>query len=160
MYAVKPADPADDTKTVRDALRFALKHAESPKEWVFPKYKAGVAGFDSWIAALEAGKADGLGMAYNSEVWSECRELGVGFLKEAKDRMPGSMSPVLDEAIEHYESVSRNLKDVAALYPFIGRKPEHIADESRRKAAAEHLKEAREAERRGLSTLAKVLENI
>ncbi len=160
MHSVKPAEPADDTKIVQDALEFVLKHAESPEEWVFPKYRAGVAGSDSWIAAQETGKADGLGMAYNSEVWSECRKLGVGFLKEAKDRMPGSLSSLLAEAIGHYESVSSSLKEVAALFPFMGRRPEHIADKERRNAAVEHLKKAREAERHGLNTLARVLENI
>ena len=47
------------------------------QEGISPKYKAGLAGFDNWIHALDTGKADGFGMAYNAAVWSECHNFAV-----------------------------------------------------------------------------------
>jgi len=84
MYTVRPGRSVEDAKTIREAVQFVLEHAESPAQWVFPKYKAGLAGFDTWIQALEEGKAHSWGMAYNSAVWHECRLLAARFLEEAK----------------------------------------------------------------------------
>jgi hypothetical protein len=155
VYSILKGEAADDRTTVKEALAFALASAESPGKWVFPKYRAGIAGFDKWVKALEDGTAHSLGAAYNAVAWHECRESAVGFLKEAKERLGEAGGP-FDEAIAHYEVVAENLKKVAELFPLIGRQPEHIQDEGRRAEAAEALRTAREAEERGLESLAKV----
>jgi hypothetical protein len=155
VYSILKGEAADDRTTVKEALAFALAFAESPNKWVFPKYKAGLAGFDKWVKALEDGTAHGLGAAYNAAAWHECREYAVGFLEEAKERLGEAAGP-FDEAIAHYELVAENLKKVAGLFPLIGRRPEHIQDEGRRADAAEALRAAREAEEGGLKALAKV----
>ena len=72
MYVVKPGTAADDVKTVKDAFEFALEHAKSSDKWVYPKYKSGLAGYDLWVTALQQGKADGFGTAFNAAVWAEC----------------------------------------------------------------------------------------
>jgi len=160
LYSVAPGKSAGETDVVKDALTFVLEHAQSPETWVFPKYRAGLAGFDSWIDALKTEKADGFGMAYNSQVWRECRQFAVGFLKEAKDRMPGKFSPMLDESIGHYQVVSQNLGKVADLFPFQEHRPEYVKDEKRRALGLEHLKQAREAEQAGLKMLQKIVDEI
>lgn len=157
MYSVSQIDGVDDVKVIKDAFEHVLEHSKSPEKWIFPKYKAGVAGFDNWIAALETNMADGLGMAYNAEVWNECRRFAVQFLREAKRRTGDRLSDLFDEAMDHYSVVSENLKKVAHLFPFFDMKPEHIKDETRRVPALEHLKEAREAEELGLKSLKKIL---
>jgi hypothetical protein len=68
---------------VKEALAFALEHATSPAKWIFPKYKAGLDGYDTWTRALESGNADGQGTAYNAAVWTECQGYAVLFLREA-----------------------------------------------------------------------------
>ena len=160
LYSVAPGRAACETDIVKDALGFVLEHAQNPDNWVFPKYRAGLAGFDSWIGALETHKADGFGMAYNSQVWSECRQLAVGFLLEARDRMPGRFSPMLDESIGQYQIVAQNLGKVADLFPFEDHRPEHIKDEKRRAVGVEHLKRAKEAEEAGLQILQKIVDEI
>ncbi len=159
MYSLVKGEAADDRTTVKEALAFALEFAESPAKWVFPKYKAGLGGFDNWIRALEAGNADGFGTAYNAAVWHECRHFAVEFLKEAKERLGGPAAP-FDEAIANYEVVAENLKKVAELFPFHGLKSEHIQDESRGAEAAEALRAAREAEEAGLAALVKIRDGL
>jgi len=129
--------------------------AESPSKWVFPKYRAGVAGFDKWIKALEGGTAHGLGAAYNAAVWHECREFAVEFLREAKERLGEPAGP-FDEAIGQYEVVAAELKKVAELFPFVEREEGHVKDKGRCAAAAAALLAAREAEEKGLAALEQI----
>jgi hypothetical protein len=160
MYSVAPGKPAPDAKTVKDALAFALEHAENPKKWIFPKYGAGLAGYDNWITAVETGKADGFGMAYNAAVWSECRGFAVGFLKEAKNRLGDRSSALFDAAVQHYEVVAKSLRTVADTFPFQGLEPEHIQDPGRLEVALENLRAAREAEASGLAVLEKIVDEL
>lgn len=160
MYAVKPRQAADDATTLKEALGFALEHSKSPAKWIFPKYKAGLAGFDNWIQALESGEADGFGMAYNAAVWSECRGFAVLFLQEARDRVNGQLGSLFDEAICHYEVVSENLRRVADTFPFHGLEPEHIDDKARCRTALGALRTARSAEESGLRALEEILSEL
>ena len=158
MYTVKPGKSTDDVKTVKEAFQFALEHSENPEKWIYPKYKSGLAGYDNWIKALESGKANGFGMAYNSAVWSECRTFAIEFLKEAKERVGGKSGALFDEAIEHYEVVAQNLKKVSETFPFPPK--EEINDTTCCKTGIEHLKKAREAEKLGLESLRKIVQAL
>lgn len=165
MYAVKPGSKAEDAKTVKDAFEFAVKHAFTREWMVDDKYHPGPQGFDTWIKALERDdtttEGHGHGIAYNAEVWTECRFLAVEFLKEAKERLNDSkLDPLFDEAISHYDVVARKLKRVEDLFPFHTRKPEHIKDAERRQKAIEALKAAREAEEKGLEALQKIVDQL
>lgn len=159
MYSVKPSETTNPTKTVKDAFEFALEHSKSPSKWILPKYKAGLDGYDLWISALESGTADGFGMAYNSPVWTECREHAVKFLEEAKGRVDEEYGPLFDVAVGRYEEVAKNLKSVTELFPF---PPE--GDESKDKdrcvAAADYLRVARKAEESGLGVLERILSTL
>ena len=157
MYSVKSGKPADDIFTIKQAFEFVLEHAKSPEKWIFPNYRAGLDGFDIWIKTLEQGDANEHGMAYNTEVWHECRYFAVEFLKQAKERLDKKFGPMLDEAITHYDLVARNLKRVEELYPFHTRKPGYTKDKVRIKKAVEALKAARNAEESGLKSLAKIV---
>jgi hypothetical protein len=163
MYSVARGEPADDVKTVKEALGFALEHAEGPEQWVFPKYGAGLAGYDNWINGLETGNVDGFGMAYNAAVWNECRGFAPLFLQEAQDRLGRSSAPFaekLAEATEHYAAVARNLQVVADAFPFHGLDPSHIQDPSRRESALTALKAARKAEASGLMALRGIVDAL
>jgi hypothetical protein len=159
MYTVKPCKPSDDIHTVKDAIKSVLEHAKNPGKWIYPKYRAGLAGYDLWIKALETGTANDFGMPYNAEVWNECRKYAVEFLKEAKTRI-GKIASLFDEAIDHYEVVSENMKKVVSVFPFLERNPNHIKDEGRVRTALESLRQARSAEEAGLITLGKILKEL
>ncbi len=159
MYSVRQGSPVEDAKTVKEALEFALKISKSPDEWIFPKYKAGLKGYDMWIDALKEGRADSRGMAYNSVVWSECRAYAVEFLKEAKGRVDPELGPLFDEAIGHYQNVSRNIETVSNMFPF---PPEggEVEDSELCLSATQYLKAARDAEESGLATLEKIASEL
>lgn len=155
MYHLKPVDKSDDATAIKEGLAYALEHSRNPDKWIFPKYKSGLAGYDLWMKALDAGEADGWGMAYNSAVWCECRAHAVAFLKEAKERVDPELGPLFDEAIEHYEVVAKNLEEVTKVFPFPP-EGEEVKDVELCRTAIGYLEKAKEAEASGL----KALENI
>jgi hypothetical protein len=99
-------------------------------------------------------------MAYNAQVWSECRAFAVAFLQEAKDRLGNRTQASFDEAIVHYQEVDAKLKRVAELFPFHGLEPEHIQDQQLRQEALERLRAARDAEASGLDGLQKIVDAL
>ncbi|MFH1741861.1 MAG: hypothetical protein ABIH23_22890 [bacterium] len=160
MCVVKPGEPATDNQTVKEALEFVLEHATSPKQWIFPKYKAGLAGYDLWIHALEAGKAHGMGMAYNAAVWSECRRFGCSFLCEAIKRLSKDLRPLFGQAMQHYDAVTDILEYIADAFPFEGRDLNRDQDADLRRTAAEYLTDARNAEAAGLEVLERIVTEL
>jgi hypothetical protein len=162
LYSVWPGDTANDTKTVKDALTFALAHASSPKELIHEDYKAGLEGYDNWINALKQGTASDMGMRYNSGVWLECRQYAVGFLEEAKKRLSGKADTLFDEAIQHYKSVSVNLDKVSQIYPWSHEAPadDILPTDGKSASAVVALQQAKNAESDGLKTLEKIIEVI
>jgi len=155
MFWVKPGQAADDIKTVKEAFELVLEHSRNPSKWIFPKYKSGLAGYDNWIHALENGDANGFGMAYNAAVWSECRTHAVQFLKEVKPRINGQLSSLFDEALSHYETVARKLKNVSETFPFPP-KGDEVEDSDRCNKGLKDLRAAQQAEKLGLETLEKI----
>jgi DNA-binding transcriptional ArsR family regulator len=160
INSVKRVKPADDITTIKQAFQNVLKHAQNPKDWIqYPQYKSGLEGYDSWIDAVESGKAIAFGLAYNAAVWAECRIMAVEFLKEAQDRLDVKFNPILEKAIAYYDAVSRNLVKVNKLFPFspdLKMDPIKVNDQSRE--AVEALEAAREAESKGLQVLEKIVE--
>jgi hypothetical protein len=155
LHTVSPVPVAEDTKTVKNALEFAIKFSKTPNEWVWANYKSGLTGYDSWIQSVADGKVIPLGMSFNAVAWYECRGLGVQFLREATKRLDGAAVKSLEEAAEHYEAVSRQLQMITKLFPHPGAL--QIEDKQLRKKAVTLLKNARDAEEYGLAALEKVV---
>jgi hypothetical protein len=156
LGAVKLREPADEAKTVRDALRFAIEHARSSN---LPEdlYWAGLEGYDRWIQALESRQASEWGVPYNTVCYLECREHAVGFLREAQERLGGDLAPLLEEAIGPYQAVVDHLKAVAEAFLTRDPKPEHLRDQERILRATEALKQAQQSETQGVAALEKVV---
>lgn len=152
MGAVAVTPPAEDVRTVREALAFAVEHArtESQPDDV---YRAGLAGYDQWMRALQSGKADTWGAAYNAACYLECREAAVGFLQQSKERLGDGHAALFDDAIRYYQAVVASLEEVAAASPTEGNSPEHLKDQSRVHNATEALKAAKAAEAQGIEVL-------
>ena len=161
MRTVEAGRQADDAKTVRDALSFALEFGAGSDRWVLPKYRGGLAGYDTWIRAMQEGTAGRFGVGYNAAVWAKCRRVAPEFLREAKERLTGEAAGFFDEAIARYDDVSRALDRVAEAYPFgTEYAMDPIGDDERSAAAAESLRRARAAEEAGLTALRKIVESI
>lgn len=144
---------SDDFTTVLEALEFAVEFAGSPAKWIMPGYKSGLAGYDNWLYAVEHApeEADPAGLAYNGEVWAECRRYAGLFLDEAAKRIGGGAGALLREAAGPYKEAASSLARYRSLLPFFGRTPA-MPEEIRRELTVE-LKEARSAEEAGLSAL-------
>lgn len=156
VYGLKPGQPPDYGKTVKESLEFALKHARDPGEWVHNGYHTGLEGYDVWIDTVEKSEATGIGMAYNAAVWTECRALGLKYLDEAKARLDYSVTPLLEQAIQSYFPVVDSLSRVVELFPMMP--PNDGIEESERyKQALEQLKKAREAEEIALDSLERIV---
>jgi hypothetical protein len=160
MYTIMKGDPESDATVVKRAFECVWEHARNPEKWILPKYKSGLQGYDLWLNTLKEGKADGFGLAYNTAVWYECRNYGVYFLEEAKERIGGNVKPLFDEAKEQYEIVTHNLNNISKLFPFNEYNPEHIKDPERRESSIGYLTKAREAERTGLELLEKIMRKL
>jgi hypothetical protein len=154
MYSVQRGEPQPDADVVKSAIDNVMKHAANSEGWILEHYQSGLAGFDTWIAALEAGTVDtDPGIFYNAAVWSECRSLAVAFLEEAKTRLGNGITAQIDAALEPYREVAANLNTVAETFPFFGQSPEHVKDPERVKTGLDALRAARSAEESGLAAL-------
>lgn len=146
---------SNDFTIVLEALEFAVEFAGNPSKWVMPGYKSGLPGYDNWLHAVAhiPENADPEGLAYNGEVWAECRRYAGAFLDEAADRIGGAAGLLLREAAGPYKEVAGELVQYRNLLPFFGRKP-GMPTELRRELT-EVLVNAREAEEAGLAALKK-----
>ena len=136
-------------------MEFALAHAAGGNRWTFPNYQSGLAGYDTWIDTIARDGATIFGMSYNAAVWAECRDMGLKFFEEAKQRLDGDLKPLLDEAIDSYSPVVESLNTLVDLFPLINDMA--IIDSERRDKSLEPLKRAREAEEKGLKSLEKIV---
>lgn len=159
VFVTEAKKPADEIVVVKEAFEFVKKFSQDPGEWVFPLYKSGIAGYELWIDALKNGKADVFGVSYNAAVWSECRKYAVGFLREAKERLDNKYSPLFDEAVKHYEPISKLLEDNCKLFPFPP-KGDELENQEKVNKSIEYLEQAKEHEAKGLEVLQKIAEAL
>jgi hypothetical protein len=118
LYWVEPAEKAADEVVVKEALEFALEHAGASSKWVYPGYSSGLAAYDIWIKGAAAGTASPMGMAYNAQVWAECRNEAVEFLEEARNRLSPGVAPLIDTALGYYRDVAAYMRQLSMMYPF------------------------------------------
>lgn len=161
---LRPVEPANDAKTVKDALQFVLDFSKNTNRWIRPGYTAGPAGYDVWIKALENKTADAFGAAFIPPVWAECRSFAVEFLEEAKGRLSPDLGALFEEAKAQYQISAKNLKQVSELFPCFTvseqQRAVNVTDDQKIAQAVELLKQAREAEKAGLVVLEKILKKL
>jgi hypothetical protein len=170
VHCVHPAQPAPDHKTVQDALVTVLARIERPDGWaVGPfadgrRYCTGLPAYEMWAEALESGRANFDGEAYLNVVWREAREMAVEFLREAKARLPGvsdaaACRAAFDDAIAHYAVVRDKLRALSELHPERPGKWDYTTTFAS-PAGAQLVREAAEAERRGVESLKQIAANL
>jgi len=158
VYSIERGEAAPDAKVVADALDFAYHHAQPCSDWRYPRYAGGPTTFEAWAAGLERGEAHRFGQGYNGEVWRECREMAVEFLKEARRRLPGKADAAFDEAMEHYTASRDALRQVVKLLPF---QPDtHDGQKVKSPEGAALLRQAAAAERLGIEILRRIVGEI
>ena len=152
------ATPAD--KVVRDGLAFALHHAENPPDLIHAGAKAGPAAWAYWAEALESGEAKRDHHTYNLQLWLECREAGVAFLQEAKDRLPGRCNEAFDAATAQVALVCDKLKELLVLHPEREKRDWGPESTFTSAEAAALVRQAGEADASGLDCLRAILAEL
>lgn len=143
LFWLEPCERSGDRDTVREALSFAMRFAESPSRWVYEGYKAGIAAYDHWIHALKKDRPSGFDLSYNGECWSECRKYAPMFLREAAERIGGRTAGLLGHAAEIYDEVYASVRAAAELLPFDSWKPHHVQEKERIDRMIGHIEEAK-----------------
>jgi len=161
VLCVQPCEPATDELVVKDALTMVLERVERPDGWaISPMYRTGLAGYDLWAEALETGRANRDGQAYMSQVWLECREMAVEFLKEAKERLPGRCNSAFDEAASHYAVVRDELRALLEMHPDRGPDKWDWQTTFASPEGATLVREAGAAERKGVDSLRRIVDML
>lgn len=156
VHRVKPGRAIDDGVAVRASLDFAVQFARSRTWMMHDNYHSGPEGFGVWAKALETGRANGFGVAYNAVIWAECRKQAVGFFKEVIARGIFS-SDELAEAQLAYQKSADALQAVSEQFPFFGYREEHIKDSRRIKKAIDLLGQVQQAEEQAIGALERLL---
>jgi hypothetical protein len=156
VFAVERCEPAGDANVVHAGLTAAIRQAEGA--WRDQGSITGPEAFDHWARKLESGEAERDGCSYNAAFYLECRELAVGFLKEAKRRLPGRCDGAFDEAIVQYTAVRDQLAALAKFCPT--RDNADWKSKLRSKEGADVMRAAGAAERRGLAELKKIARTL
>jgi hypothetical protein len=114
-------------------------------------YGHGLAGYDTWIAALEAGIANPFGYAYNTQCYAEGRRFAHEFLSRVARRNPDFSEPA-DRAADAYGEAADAMGEMSMLFPF----PDggRISEQSVRDKAIACLRAAEAAETRAAEALA------
>lgn len=157
VYSCEKCNSADTRKTLRDALRAALNHADNTENWIMDKYHSCPEGFDTWIMAIEQENELPWGVAYNTEVWSECRKSAVHFLEEVIRDFDWDIRKPLHEVTRLYSSVYQNFDRILAVYPFKGPGIDPEVSSSGRKMVIEALQKSKEAETEVLQLFRNIL---
>ncbi len=157
VVSIFSGNPNNKEKSVNQILKetfeFTLKFAKKNKEWTFPLYENGLKAYEVWIDALQQDKYLLFGLAYNAQVWAECRANAFEFLKEAKQKLN---TDILDNLIEHYDVISWSLQKVAKLFPMGIEKTDKESVET----AIDSLFLAKEAEKAALAEMKHVLSQL
>ena len=103
--------------------------------------------------------------ASGAAIWAECRGYALGFLREAAERTAGRQASAWDAAIEQYAKASISLQEVARLFPPAWEATEeelarNAKDTDRRRQAAQHVKQAKDAEVAGAAALKDIVESL
>jgi len=151
-FCILSADQAPDPgQQIKTALDFFRTYQNDPSAYALKGYTMGTPAYDVWIAALQTGKFDPWGMAYNTQVWSEARNSAKAFLGEIKQRLGTDRKyPALDKAIASYAEVAEALTQVGKLYPF---PPQDKVSPENAKQTLNYLSQAQKAEAAGVKAL-------
>jgi hypothetical protein len=159
VYTMAKGKPADEAKTAKEALQFALEFAAG--RYVHSKeYHTGIAAYGAWIKSTAAGDSDPGGYAYNAQCWAECRQAAAAYLEEVASKTSDpDLKPLYDDAAQAYSVIGQELRAVADLFPYgdPARMRRNYAEETRRKEAIKHLQAARDAETQALAIVEQIV---
>ena len=150
--SISTGKPVDPKQTFIDSVNFAIDCWNGSDAICHPQYRGGKAGYQAWIDSFDNPKLNGFGLAYNAQVWAECRMNLVDYLRQAKQMLSISGS-AMTEAIECSIVVSECLKMVATQFPFVGQDEHHKHEQERVALAKNALETAKTVEEKMIGIL-------
>ena len=157
VHSIELCPAVTDDRVVRDALRSVLERIERPDGWAAtPRYVTGLAGYEMWAQALEAGRVTIDGHGYINHFWLECREMAVQFLREARRRLEGRCDAAFDDASGHYAVVCDRLRALLETHPERAEKELDWTTTFQSTAGAALVREAAQAEKQGVACLRRI----
>ena len=137
------------------ADRYAVCHAVEVLEHrtACGPYATGVAGYETWVSALEQGRAEPMGNSYNAQCWAEAKRFARDFLSRLVERNEHAAEP-LRQAVAEYARAADAMGKLAQLFPFPGENRE-VDDPAKRAEGIEALRTSRDAEARAAGALSR-----
>jgi hypothetical protein len=132
-----------------EAILEAIRLWERP---AYGRYRFGADGYDAWIEALEAGRAERFGCGYNAACYAEGRRFACQFLGRLSARRPRA-ADLLRHAAEFYGEAAEAMGRLSELFPFSHEEQGPITAAARIEEAAGLLAQARDAESRAMASL-------
>jgi hypothetical protein len=139
-----------DLEAILEALRLWERPAYGP-------YRFGVDGYEAWIEALTAGRAERFGTGYNAACYAEGRRFARQFLERMSARRPLAAS-LLREATEAYRDAAAAMGRLSEVFPFGHEEQGPITAAEKIEEATGLLTQARVAESRAMASLRKITE--
>lgn len=118
------------------------------------EYALGLSGYDAWIAALEANKAQPYGNSYSTQCFAEGRDFACEFLGRMAKRTPEA-AELLGRAVAAYDEASTAMQELKRVFGFPPK--EEVNDPAKRAQGVDLLKTAKLAETRASGALLEAL---
>jgi len=107
FWAFEKAPAADESKVIRDSLRYALDLSQNPGKHSPEHYATGPAAYDNWVKAVETGHGASHGSWWNAMVWSECRAMAGAWFEEIAGKHGDVSSPARELGLAYREIAAR-----------------------------------------------------
>ena len=154
IYALGFPAEADYGELQRDleAILEALRQWQRP---AYGMYRFGADGYDAWIEALEARRAQRFGVGYNAACYAEGRRFAQQFLEGMSTRRPLAAS-LLRHAAESYREAAGAMSRLSEVFPFGHKEQGPITVPAKIEEATGLLAQARDAESRAMTSLKEI----
>lgn len=158
----QPAIPYDQTETpggiyalgfpaeaeYSDLHRDLEAILEALRQWRRPaygQYRFGADGYDLWIEALRAKRANRFGCGYNAACYAEGRRFAQQFFERMSVRRPIA-AQLLRQVAQSYREAADAMQGISEIFPFRHDAEGHISSAATIEEASELLSKARGAE--------------
>jgi len=112
FWTFRKTPAKDESSTIRGSLRYALDLFQNPEKHSFEHFTTGLAAYDNWAKAVEAGYGASHGSWWNAMVWSECRAMAGAWFEELAAKH-GNISSQAHKLGGTYKEIAAKLEKIS-----------------------------------------------
>ena len=112
FWTFRKTPAKDEPSIIRDSLRYALDLFQNPEKHSFEHFTTGLAAYDNWAKAVEAGYGASHGSWWNAMVWSECRAMAGAWFEELAAKH-NNISSQAHKLSGMYKEIAANLEKIS-----------------------------------------------